>query len=205
MSDGHDGTTGAAPGRDARNPRGGGVSRGLSRGLVALLLLATAALTACARLPSQDTLAQQQARRQEAKIGRQEIRDLLRDLQLADSTEDIEGLMALYARDARWVTPGQAPVEGREALGDRYREIFAEFEQTVVLEVDTVSVEGDAGQVWGWSAVTLVPRRGGEALTQQDRFRMVLERGEDRRWRILLLEWRPWPRPERLEAEPAEG
>ena len=57
-------------------------------------------------------------------------------LQLADSTADVEGLLALYTRDARWVTPGRPPLEGRDALGERYREIFAEFEQTVVLEVD---------------------------------------------------------------------
>jgi len=166
--------------------------------LAALLLLASA--SACSLLPPDERALAEQVRETEAqRVGADELRALLQSIELFGAAGNIEGLVALHAREAMWVAPGEAPCVGRQAIEGLLAQLFESYEVALVIEVESLHVAGRSAQVWAWSATTCTPRAGGEPRVQRDHVRLVLERDSEDRWRIQYAEWRVW------EDAPREG
>lgn len=124
--------------------------------------------------------------------GRMQIRRVLRALEVAESTGNLEAMASLYTPDANGLAPGGTPLAGREEILANYVEMTAEQEVSLVLVDQSVSVAGDAGEAQGWAGLMLTSRMTGEMERKIFRFRMVLDRDVLKVWRIRYLEWWPW-------------
>ena len=70
----------------------------------------------------------------------------------AAAAHDLDGMMAIYAEDAREILPGMPPIVGREAIRDFYAGLmrtFPRFAHHFEAEEITVSASGDLAVVRG--------------------------------------------------------
>lgn len=104
----------------------------------------------------------------------------------AAARRDLDGMLAIYAEDARELLPGLAPLVGRDAIRAFYADVLAEFpwlEYDFVQEAILVADSGDlaiASGTYRFRPDTRTPE-----LRQTGKFVAVWRRiGED--WRLAI-------------------
>ena len=116
---------------------------------------------------------------------------LMRQIEAADSSENLDAVLKLYTEDAVWIFPDEPPIKGRAAIRDSYATLFSANDVEVRIDVDEVLVGRNVAVVLGRTHVTLRPRLGGTEGTNTDVFLMGLKKKFGRSWRICYLMWRP--------------
>jgi len=117
------------------------------------------------------------------------IRSLLASVVAANNAGDLEAISALYADDSIVIPPGEAPVEGRTAILVRYAKVFAENTIDLVLTSEETVVAGQWAFARGRKGGTTTPKAGGKPRLIDDKYVLILRRGEDGAWKIFRLIW----------------
>ena len=97
---------------------------------------------------------------------------------------DAAGVAALFAEDAVSLPDHHAAVEGRAAIESYMRDTFGQYTANISVTPGETEVAGDIGHEHGSFTVTMTPKTGGQAMTQNGKYLVVLKRGSDGRWLI---------------------
>lgn len=100
---------------------------------------------------------------------------------------DVSGVAATYAGNALVVPPASAPISGKEAISDYWRQRLADGQQ-IFVRVESAAMRGDSlveSGVWSVQVTNVYGQRaygGGE-------FKRILDRQQDGSFRIRLETW----------------
>ena len=127
---------------------------------------------------------------------REELLKTDREWAQAAATRDVERIVSYWTDDAVIYSPGEAPVEGKEAIrnyvGGSLK--LPGFAITWTPTRAEVSRSGDLGYTTGTNAVT-VPSTDGSTTTVEGRYVTAWRRGKDGKWRCVVDSWNPAPSP----------
>ena len=116
-----------------------------------------------------------------------EIRSVLREMERADSNENIDGILAVYAPGVTWLPPEGPPICGIEKIRPRYESLFEKHDVSVQILEHEIRVARPYAYCVGTTHVLLKPRDGGDPVLNQDKFLMILR--YDGNWRVSHLMW----------------
>jgi uncharacterized protein (TIGR02246 family) len=142
---------------------------------VASAIAVVIGLTACAPAPPPDTSAADLA----AIAG---VRDAWA---AAFAASDAAALTALYSDDAARMNPGQPTVSGRAAIQANFEQMFSEATGSNDIQPELTEVSGDWGFDIGTYTSTVTPKAGGDAMTENGRYLVVLRKQADGSWKIV--------------------
>ena len=99
----------------------------------------------------------------------------------AMKTNDVEAATACYAADAVMWFPDAPEARGAKAIHDAYAGFLGEMSvENVVISDAVYETSGDLASGWGHFAMTLRPKKGGDAIVMRGRFTAVAKRAGDR-------------------------
>jgi uncharacterized protein (TIGR02246 family) len=113
---------------------------------------------------------------------------VLLDWTAAMNRADADAAIACHADRAVWLRPETAPVEGKDAIAQQCRNLFASGTCTMQWTLEEVQVDGDRALLRGRLDSALAASPGNSAVHRQERLSAVLRR-ENNRWRIVQLSW----------------
>ena len=96
---------------------------------------------------------------------------------------DAEAVGRLYTEDAISQTNMQPSATGRAAIVEQLKANFARFKMRVDLAPDETHTLGRAGWERGRYTMRMIPRAGGDPLSMEGRYMIVLEKTADG-WRV---------------------
>lgn len=117
----------------------------------------------------------------------------------AVESEDAATIADIYAEDAIFLPPDQAPLSGRDTIRSLFEAQFGAMDAEYDFSIEQIEVADD----WAWrrgSYEVVAPLPNGDTLRADDKFVDIWRRDEDGRWRIAVDIWNANPEP-----EPEEG
>jgi uncharacterized protein (TIGR02246 family) len=98
----------------------------------------------------------------------------------AFNSGDAEAMANVYAIDATLMPPGEQAVTGRTAIQEYFKSQLAQFTIKAALESQEFSVVGpDWAFDRGTYTLTITPKAGGDAITQENKYITLLHREPD--------------------------
>jgi ketosteroid isomerase-like protein len=96
-------------------------------------------------------------------------------------SNDLEGVVALYAADAVLYPPDATEAIGTEAIRKAWGGLMNAFTvQKLIIAAASHEIHGDTAFGWGKFAMILIPKGGGETVRMEGRFTDVSKRVNDR-------------------------
>jgi len=117
------------------------------------------------------------------------VRRVLESVIAADNARDVEAVLAQYADDAVLLPPGEAAVDGKQAIKLRYQSLFEQSNPELSFASDETVIAGEWAFDRGLTRGRLVQRAGGEPRMVKDKYLMVLRQQMNGMWRIARLMW----------------
>lgn len=115
----------------------------------------------------------------------QAIRDLIASWMEASASGDLECLRELMADDVVFLTPGQPPMQGREAFMAAFQEGLRHFRIDAHSQIKEIHVAGDFAYCWTRLAVTIEPRNDGLPMRRSGNTLSILKKQSSGRWVIV--------------------
>lgn len=102
---------------------------------------------------------------------------------------DVDRLLGVYGdgfTDMSVGAPSFYGGEARQVLRSRLSKLFAEYRAKLVISIIDIHVVGTTAYDYGWHAMTLTPKDGGEAVMTRRRYFELWKKDVEGRWRIAL-------------------
>lgn len=106
------------------------------------------------------------------------------ELVAAHNRNDAAGVADLFTADAVLMSPNQPAQVGKQAIESLYQGAFDQNTAELTLASDQTEVTGDWAFDRGTYAVTLTPKAGGEAVQDNGKYLVLLQRQADGSWRL---------------------
>jgi uncharacterized protein (TIGR02246 family) len=127
----------------------------------------------------------------------QAIKAAVEEWDVAWNSQDLDGLLSLYAEDAVRMPPNEPAEVGKETIRVSLQRSFDEMTSEGHSVVVDVRVDGDLAYVRGTWKSTNTPKAGGESIQEDSKWLEVLQRQADGFWGIICEMWSSnKPRPE---------
>ena len=110
----------------------------------------------------------------------------------AFQSKNVDAILGLLTPDYVLWPPG-APAISRDSLISRLSATLSGFDVTPSFEREERLMAGDFAFEPGWDIQQVRPRTGGEVTTHRQRVFVVLQRGDDGRWRFARGMSQPGP------------
>jgi uncharacterized protein (TIGR02246 family) len=94
------------------------------------------------------------------------LREMIDLWHRATAKGDIETVLALVARDAIFLTPGNPPVEGRSAFETGLRKVLQSYRIESSAEVHEAGIDGDLAYCLTFLTVRMTPHAGGDTTVR---------------------------------------
>jgi uncharacterized protein (TIGR02246 family) len=140
-----------------------------------------ASVLACTQTESQRDLSVE-----EAEVA---VQEMLVKQDSAANAADLDGFLSLVRDDAVFLPPGEAPLDGKEAIRTWYTNLFDNFVVEIVHHPGPVEPVGSLVIHRGSASGTLTPRAGGDPTSFDNKYLFVLRREPDgslRHWRVMF-------------------
>jgi uncharacterized protein (TIGR02246 family) len=102
----------------------------------------------------------------------------------AVKTKDIDRLLSLVTDDVVFLPPSGPPIKGKQAVGDLYRSLFAQFDVDQVANNEEIEVAGEWAFSWGFETLTLSPLGGGSPIRMRGKGLTVLRQQAEGSWKF---------------------
>ena len=112
----------------------------------------------------------------------QAIRDLVATWEKATALDDYDTVASLMSEDATFLTPGNPPMRGREAIMALARSMQGKVRVEAVGTFEEIQVLGDWAYAWRTMRVTVTPAGGGAAMRRAGNTLTIFRREPDGRW-----------------------
>ena len=142
----------------------------------ALLLCTVLLATACGTTPPAQTTM--------APADPAPINDLRTRFAAAYNAGDAAGVADLYAEDAVSMPDHHAAVVGKAAIQQYLQELFAQYTANLTITPVDTEISGDLAHEHGTFAMTVTPKAGGNAMTDNGNYLVILKRQADGSWKI---------------------
>ncbi len=109
----------------------------------------------------------------------------------ADNARDIGRVLEYVADDAVFLPPNETPVTSRDAIRQRYEDLFQTYSPDIESRIDEVCAEGGLAYVRGHNGGWLVSRVGERSRELDEVYLMVLQRSAGGDWKVSRLMWHP--------------
>jgi len=142
----------------------------------ALLLCAVSLLTACGTTPPAQTAV--------APADPAPINDLRARFAAAYNAGDAAAVAELYTDDAVVMPDHHAAVVGKAAIQQYLQGLFAQYTANLTITPGDTEITGDLAHEHGTFAMTVTPKAGGNAMTDNGNYLVILRRQADGSWKI---------------------
>jgi len=115
----------------------------------------------------------------------QSIRNLFFEWQTASEEGDPDRLAGLMSEDVVFLTPGQAPMQGRDSFLEAFREGMQHYRIESEGEIRELQIHGKVAYCWTQLSVTMTPRRNGLPMRRSGPVLTILHKGADDAWVIV--------------------
>jgi uncharacterized protein (TIGR02246 family) len=140
-----------------------------------LLLCAVMFVTACGTTPPAETM---------APADPAPINDLRARFAAAYSAGDAAGVAELYTDDAVSMPDHHTAIVGKAAIQQYLQGIFAQYTANLTITPGDTEITGDLAHEHGTFSTTVTPKAGGNAMTDNGNYLVVLKRQADGSWKI---------------------
>jgi uncharacterized protein (TIGR02246 family) len=147
-----------------------------------LILVATLSLFACSNAPVVEPV-----KEPDQQADKEAINKLRDDFAAALNASDAAKIGELYAETAVVLSQGQHTLQGRAAIVDFKKKLFAQTTVKVTINSRAMNISGDLAFDEGTYTVEATPKNPANAkpVTQEVRYLVVLLRGMDGAWKII--------------------
>jgi uncharacterized protein (TIGR02246 family) len=105
--------------------------------------------------------------------------------QTAYNAGDAAALAALYTDDAISLPDHHEAIQGKAAIQRYYEdEIFKQYTVTIAIMPGDTEINGNLAHEHGTYTIAVTPRAGGDKMTDDGKYVVILKRGADGVWRI---------------------
>lgn len=115
----------------------------------------------------------------------QAIRKLVDEWQAAAAEGDLQRLGELMAEDVVFLTPGQAPMRGRQAFMEAFQEGMKHYRIESEGEIKELHVTDDLAYCWTHLTVTVTPHREGLPMRRSGNALSILRKRPEAGWVIV--------------------
>src|SRR4051812_24865362 len=112
----------------------------------------------------------------------QAIRALVAAWMKATADGDPDRVLSLIAEDAVFLTPGAAPIRGRDAFAGLQRGAMSQVRIEPAIEIEEVMVHGEWAHAWSRLTLTITPRAGGSPMRRSGHALTIFHRQSDGTW-----------------------
>jgi ketosteroid isomerase-like protein len=102
---------------------------------------------------------------------------------------DVDRLLEVFAdafTDMSAGAPSFFGTDARSVFRQRMTKLFEQYEMNLVVTIIAIRISGHTAFDYGWHAVNLVPRDGGEPITTRQRYFETWRRNSSGEWKIDL-------------------
>ncbi|MFX0197844.1 MAG: YybH family protein [Candidatus Hodarchaeota archaeon] len=124
---------------------------------------------------------------------REAIRKVIDALGTAITTNDVEGVMSLYADDAILMPPNQAAIVGKEAMRSWQETVFETHSFEFKIDSKEIVVDGDLAFSRGTLNLTVTSKTDGESFSSEGKYIVILRRQNDGSWKATHDIWNDTP------------
>jgi uncharacterized protein (TIGR02246 family) len=97
---------------------------------------------------------------------------------------DAAALTALYTDDAVIMNPGEATITGLAAIQAHYDDLFSRIDAEAQIHPEATDVDGSLGFDSGTFTNTATLKPGGEAVSEEGRYVVILRKQADGQWKV---------------------
>ena len=115
----------------------------------------------------------------------QVIRMLVHEWQTASAEGNLQRLAELMAEDVIFLTPGQAPMRGKQAYMDAFREGMKHYRIESQGEIKELQIADDLAYCWTQLTVTVTPHREGLPMRRSGNALSILRKSPESGWVIV--------------------
>ncbi|HZW22159.1 SgcJ/EcaC family oxidoreductase [Noviherbaspirillum sp.] len=115
----------------------------------------------------------------------QAIRALVDEWQTASAEGNLQRLGELMAEDVVFLAPGQAPIRGRQAFMDAFREGMKHYRIESQGEIKELQITDDLAYCWTHLTVTVTPHREGLPMRRSGNALSILRKRPEAGWVIV--------------------
>ncbi|WP_420473035.1 YybH family protein [Noviherbaspirillum sp. ST9] len=115
----------------------------------------------------------------------QVIRMLVHEWQTASAEGNLQRLAELMAEDVIFLMPGQAPMRGRQAYMDAFREGMKHYRIESRGEIKELQIANDLAYCWTQLTVTVTPHREGLPMRRSGNALSILRKNPESGWVIV--------------------
>lgn len=115
----------------------------------------------------------------------QVIRLLVHEWQTASAEGNLQRLAELMAEDVIFLTPGQAPMRGRQAYMDAFQEGMKHYRIESEGEIKELQIADDLAYCWTQLTVTVTPHREGLPMRRSGNALSILRKCPEAGWVIV--------------------
>lgn len=131
----------------------------------------------------------------------QAIRNLISEWQRATAAGDAERLRPLMSDDVVFLTPGQAPMYGRQAFMAAFQEGLKHYRIESYGEIKDLHVADDLAYCWTYLSVTATPLQQGLPMRRSGNTLSILKKQPGSGWVIVRDANMLTPQPACMPAE----
>src|SRR5688572_4757278 len=145
-----------------------------------LLLCSVAFVTACGDTTPEQTTAPATA----TPADPAPINNLRSQYLTAFNAGDAAAVAALYADDATSMPDHHPAIDGKAAIQDYLQGMFAQHTASITITPSDTEITGDIAHEHGTFSMTVTPKAGGSAMTENGKYLVVFKRQADGSWKI---------------------
>jgi uncharacterized protein (TIGR02246 family) len=112
------------------------------------------------------------------------VNELRGKYQAAYNAGDAAALAALYTDDAISLPDHHPAVQGRPAIQKYFEDLFAEYSATMMISPGDTDVTPNLAHENGTFTIKVTPKAGGDTISDDGKYLVVLKRGADGAWKI---------------------
>jgi uncharacterized protein (TIGR02246 family) len=112
------------------------------------------------------------------------INELRAKYQAAYNAGDAAAVAALFTDDAISLPDHHAAVQGKAAIQQYLQEIFTQYAATMTIAPVDTEISGNLAHEHGTFTITVTPKAGGDTVTDDGKYVVILKRGVDGVWKI---------------------
>ena len=124
-----------------------------------------------------------------AEADHEAIRTLETEIYAAENAGNLDAFMSFVDEDPVWLPPNESAITDRQAIREWIRPYLEDYDILEEATGQEVRVLGDWGYIRAHWTFAMIPKAGGETITDEGKSIWIVRRQDDGTWRISRAIW----------------